>query len=84
MNFNINNWITNVNYVSDRSRILNLIKQIYDEKSGKSGERDIRMVLENDYFTVMNLKKFYRIMNKFNLKSNTTFLIHAHTYYRSV
>ncbi|PMC39317.1 hypothetical protein CJ195_05135 [Bacillus sp. UMB0899] len=27
------------------------------------------MVLENDYFTVMNLKKIYRIMNKFNLRS---------------
>jgi putative transposase len=46
-----------------------LIKQVFDEKNGKSGGRDIRMVLENDYFTVMNLKKIYRIMNKFNLKS---------------
>ncbi|MGN7938748.1 IS3 family transposase [Metabacillus sp. 22489] len=46
-----------------------LIKQVYDEKNGKSGGRDIRMVLENDYFTVMNLKKIYRIMKKFNLKS---------------
>ncbi|QNF26435.1 IS3 family transposase [Metabacillus elymi] len=46
-----------------------LIKQVFDEKNGKSGGRDIRMVLENDYFTVMNLKKIYRIMNKFNLES---------------
>jgi putative transposase len=44
-----------------------LIKNVHDLKNGKSGGRDIKMILENDYGIVMNLKKIYRLKNKFNL-----------------
>ncbi|WP_408008511.1 transposase [Pseudalkalibacillus sp. A8] len=46
-----------------------LIKEIHDSKYGKSGGRGIKMILENEYGVVMNLKKIYRLMKKFNLQT---------------
>lgn len=46
-----------------------LIKEIHDSRQGKSGGRDIRMILQNVYGVVMNLKKIYRLMKKFNLQT---------------
>jgi putative transposase len=46
-----------------------LIKDIHDSRNGKSGGRAIRMILENVYGVVMNLKKIYRLMKKFNLQT---------------
>ncbi|MEH7746855.1 IS3 family transposase [Neobacillus drentensis] len=44
-----------------------LIKEIFDKKKEKAGALVIKMILENDYFVVMNHKKIRRIMRKFNL-----------------
>jgi putative transposase len=44
-----------------------LIKVVYDAKKGKVGFRTIKMVLEQDYFVVMNHKKIRRLMTAFNL-----------------
>ncbi|MBT2739922.1 IS3 family transposase [Bacillus sp. ISL-77] len=34
-----------------------LIKKIFDEKKAKAGALVIKMILENDYYIVMNHKK---------------------------
>lgn len=44
-----------------------LIKKIFDKKKAKAGALVIKMILENDYYVVMNHKKIRRIMRKFNL-----------------
>ncbi|WP_230131452.1 IS3 family transposase [Bacillus sp. CECT 9360] len=44
-----------------------LIKKIFDEKNGKAGALVIKMILEKDYFVVMNHKKIRRLMKKFHL-----------------
>jgi putative transposase len=44
-----------------------LIKEIFYKKKEKAGALVIKMILENDYFVVMNHKKIRRIMRKFNL-----------------
>lgn len=44
-----------------------LIKQIFDQKKAKAGALVIKMILENDYYVVMNHKKIRRLMRKFNL-----------------
>jgi transposase InsO family protein len=44
-----------------------LIKAVYDAKKGRAGFRTIKMVLEQDYFVVMNHKKIRRLMAVFNL-----------------
>jgi putative transposase len=44
-----------------------LIKAIFEKKKGKAGALVIKMILENDYYVVMNHKKIRRIMKKFNL-----------------
>ncbi len=46
-----------------------LIKDIHDSKHGKLGGRAIKMILENVYGVVMNLKKIYRLMKKYNLQT---------------
>lgn len=46
-----------------------LIKEISDSKNNKSGGRDIKMILENDYGIVMNLKKIFRLKRKYNLQT---------------
>lgn len=44
-----------------------LILKAYKFKSRKKGSRQIKMVLENEFDTIMNLKKIRRLMKKFNL-----------------
>lgn len=44
-----------------------LIKEVFDKKKQKVGSLQIKMILENDYYVVMNHKKIRRIMNAFNL-----------------
>ena len=46
-----------------------LIKDIHGAKHGKAGGRAVKMILENGYGVVMNLKKIYRLMKKFNLQT---------------
>ena len=38
-----------------------LIKKIFDKKKAKAGALVIKMILENDYYVVMNHKKIRRI-----------------------
>jgi putative transposase len=47
-----------------------LIKRIFDEKKAKAGALVIKMILENDYYVVMNHKKIRRIMRKFTMLHN--------------
>ena len=44
-----------------------LIKEVFDKKFKKVGALQIKMILENDYYVVMNHKKIRRIMRKFHL-----------------
>lgn len=44
-----------------------LLKEIYDAKRGKAGYRVLRMILENNYGVIMNLKKIRRLTNKFGM-----------------
>lgn len=44
-----------------------LILKAYKFKNRKKGSRQIKMVLENEFDTIMNLKKIRRLMRKYNL-----------------
>jgi putative transposase len=44
-----------------------LIKKAFHRRGFKKGSRSIKMMLENDYHTVYNLKRIRRLMRKFNL-----------------
>ena len=44
-----------------------LISKIFEEKKGKAGAKTVKMILENDYSIIMNLKKIHRLMNKYGL-----------------
>lgn len=44
-----------------------LIKRAFNRRGFKKGSRSIKMILENDYDTVYNLKRIRRLMKKFNL-----------------
>ncbi|MBM4765365.1 IS3 family transposase [Bacillus sp. B15-48] len=48
---------------------MELIKWLFDEKKEKVGALQIKMILENDYFVIMNHKKIRRLMKKFGLKA---------------
>jgi len=45
----------------------NLILKAYKFKNRKKGSRQIKMVLENEFASIMNLKKIRRLMKKYNL-----------------
>lgn len=47
-----------------------LIKKVFNKKRQKAGALQIKMILENDYYVVMNHKKIRRVMRKFNLMAN--------------
>jgi len=44
-----------------------LIQAVFDSKRGRAGAKTVKMILENNYDVIMNLKKIHRIMNKFSL-----------------
>lgn len=44
-----------------------LILKAYQFKNRKKGSRQIKMVLENEFHIIMNLKKIRRLMKKYNL-----------------
>ena len=44
-----------------------LIQLIFESKRGRAGAKTVKMILENNYDIVMNLKKIHLIMNKFSL-----------------
>lgn len=46
----------------------NLILKAYKFKKRKKGSRQIKMVLENEFDTIYNLKKIRRLMKKYGLK----------------
>jgi putative transposase len=46
-----------------------LIKKIVVQKREKAGALTIKMILENEYFVVMNHKKIRRLMHKYNLET---------------
>lgn len=45
----------------------NVIKKVYDQRNGRVGALQIKMILENDERIVMNHKRIRRIMKKYNL-----------------
>ncbi|MDN4527734.1 IS3 family transposase, partial [Fictibacillus fluitans] len=47
-----------------------LIRQIHQKSKGKAGGQFIKMALDQEYGVNMNLKKIYRLMNKYNIHSN--------------
>ncbi|WP_308446068.1 IS3 family transposase [Halalkalibacter sp. APA_J-10(15)] len=48
---------------------IELIKWIFEYKKEKVGALQIKMILENDYFVIMNHKKIRRLMKKFGLSA---------------
>jgi putative transposase len=45
----------------------NVIKKVYDQRNGRVGALQIKMILENDELILMNHKRIRRIMKKYNL-----------------
>lgn len=45
----------------------NVIKNVYDQRNGRVGALQIKMILENDELILMNHKRIRRIMKKYNL-----------------
>lgn len=61
-------WLKNIDKVKDEDDAL-LIAEIFFKNRKKVGYRRIKMILLNEYETIMNHKKILRIMRKYNLQT---------------
>jgi len=52
---------------NEETRLLN-IRYIFNQHKGKVGSKQIKMILENDFNIIYNLKSIKRIMRKYDLK----------------
>ncbi|GEN44724.1 transposase [Alkalibacillus haloalkaliphilus] len=66
-------WLNNEEYrlksAQSDAQDLNLIQHIFLIKNKKVGAKSIKMILENDYGVIMNLKKIRRLMNQGGLET---------------